>query len=131
MSYEEKKSQVLDVLDTFSEHTSATSTAELVNLFLQKTPSKMKLLYTAIDDSDFDAIAQLAHQLKSNCGFLGLIQLQTSLQKLEAQARRNDPSQFSELKTDIELHLKDYVTILQDLLESRKEQPSHEPNSCH
>lgn len=126
MNYEQKRAGVLGVLNVFAEQTSVKAMLELVRLYLSKTPPKIQDLQNAIDAKDFYVIEQVAHLLKSNSGFLGLTLLQDLLTELEQLAINQEAQRFPELKRDLELQMKDYTNILNEVLESRKEPLTYE-----
>lgn len=131
MNSELARAAVFQHLDIFGQHTSMAAANELVNLYLRKTPPLLNLMETAIDEANYSKIEQLAHQLKSTSGFLGLHELQSTLEKLETAAINKDAQSFINLKNDLFLFFKEYSVILHEFSEKRKEPVSHEPSTGH
>lgn len=131
MNQDNKRANVFTVLNVFAHQTSEKAMRELVNLFLSRTPPKLEQLYQALDELNFHLIEQISHNLKSNCGFLGLKNLQDLFIKLEAQALKHDASLFPDIKRDLQLQFNDYTLILNEVLLSRKEPSYHESNLSH
>lgn len=64
--------------------------AELVQLFLEDTPVRIKDLDSAVDQSDAHAIELAAHALKSSAANLGAMQLSRLFKQIEAAGRDQD-----------------------------------------
>ena len=64
--------------------------AELVELFLEDTPSRLEALDAAVDTSNSEAVEQAAHALKSSSANLGAIQLSQLFKEIEAAGRQQD-----------------------------------------
>ncbi len=64
--------------------------SELVQLFLEDTPVRIRKLCDALNESDARAIEQAAHALKSSAANLGATQLATVFMQIEAAGRERD-----------------------------------------
>lgn len=67
--------------------------AELVDLFLADTPTRMTNLEQALETGDAKTVEEAAHSLKSSCGNLGAVRLSGLFKEIEALGRedRLDP----------------------------------------
>ena len=66
--------------------------AELVQLFLEDTPGRIRDLDNALQSSDARALEQAAHALKSSAANLGALQLSRLFMQIEAAGRSQDLS---------------------------------------
>lgn len=58
---------------------------EILQQFLVQLPDELRILYTAIEEEDFDRVSQVAHSLKSTVGYIGLgDELYSYLERLES-----------------------------------------------
>lgn len=64
--------------------------SELVQLFLEDTPARIRQLGDALHKSDAHGIEQAAHALKSSAANLGATQLAQVFLEIEAAGREND-----------------------------------------
>ena len=63
---------------------------ELVQLFLDDTPSRMQELWSAFESGDPEAMERAAHALKSSAANLGAMQLSKYFKELESAGRSKD-----------------------------------------
>ncbi len=63
---------------------------EMIELFLEQSPSDIQEIGKAIKENDFDTIRAIAHRMKTSVGFMGLRPLLKPLSKMEALAEVND-----------------------------------------
>ncbi len=80
-----------DVIDSLRELDGETF-GELVDLFLEDTPPRLRALEEALAGDDADALEQAAHALKSSCGNLGAVVMSDMLRTLESMGRAGDLS---------------------------------------
>ena len=64
--------------------------AELIDIFLDDTPSRLIELASAIAQGDAEGTRQNGHALKSSCAQLGAAQLSEYCQQLESMGRSGD-----------------------------------------
>jgi HPt (histidine-containing phosphotransfer) domain-containing protein len=72
---------------------------ELVNLFLEDTPERIRLLNEALDQGDPLALERAAHALKSSAANLGAMSLSTLFRDLETAGRQKDLGKANGLVT--------------------------------
>lgn len=70
---------------------------ELLALFLDENPQRLRDLKQAIEDGDVKQIHYLAHTIKGVAANLGGSRLQHKASLLEVAAKQSDISQFTEL----------------------------------
>jgi len=63
-----------------------------INLYLDKVPEDFKKIKTCIKNSDYNKIAELAHKIKGNAGYLGVNSAFPYLEKLENIKKNSDKS---------------------------------------
>lgn len=63
---------------------------ELIDIFLDDTPNRLRELQAAVMAGDAHATEQAAHALKSACAQLGAANLSTMCRDLEAKGRAGD-----------------------------------------
>jgi HPt (histidine-containing phosphotransfer) domain-containing protein len=63
---------------------------QLAGLFLANTPGKMDRLREAVTAGDAEAIREVAHALKTNCGMLGATRMADACALMEDAAARAD-----------------------------------------
>jgi HPt (histidine-containing phosphotransfer) domain-containing protein len=64
--------------------------AELVELFLEDTPQRLRALSGALEQQDPGALERAAHALKSSAANLGALALSELFKELEAASRERD-----------------------------------------
>lgn len=89
---------------------------QVISIFLKETPSKMNLLFEAVNHSDYKQIEENAHFLKSSFGTLG-VNLYKELLEIENLAReKSELDKISQIlkKSDSLYHssLSEYKRIL-------------------
>jgi HPt (histidine-containing phosphotransfer) domain-containing protein len=67
--------------------------SELVELFVSELPDRIRVMQSALDQRDFEALGRFAHQLKGASGSYGFAQLMPALKQLELSARENPAEQ--------------------------------------
>ena len=63
-----------------------------INLYLEKVPQDLKTIKTCIKTSDYNRIAELAHKIKGNAGYLGVKSAIPYLEKLENIQKNSEKS---------------------------------------
>ncbi|MEM7030846.1 MAG: response regulator [Chloroflexota bacterium] len=71
--------------------------SELIDLFLEDTPTMLEAMVDSIEQSDADQIKHLAHSLKSSSASIGAIHLSNLCEMLEKQAGSGNLSTAQEL----------------------------------
>lgn len=64
--------------------------SELVDLFLDDTPTRLETLRSALHSGDTRVVEESAHSLKSSCGNLGALRLADLFKRIEELGRRGD-----------------------------------------
>ncbi len=67
-------------------HGNKAAVKELINIFLDDTPSDINLLETAINNSDFNSIEKITHKLVSSYSILGATNAINIFKKIESQS---------------------------------------------
>jgi HPt (histidine-containing phosphotransfer) domain-containing protein len=80
---------------------------EVIEIFLDDVPKHLASLRRAIEDGDGEAIERIAHTLKGECGYMGI---------LEISQRAHDMETFGQ-KSDVRLAAKLYATFEPELTE--------------
>jgi len=62
---------------------------EMIRIFLEQVPQKMKTLRSALHNRDADALERAAHSIKSSAGNLGALQLQQIAATMEESAEQD------------------------------------------
>jgi PAS domain S-box-containing protein len=92
---------------------------ELIELFLEDTPTVFATLETAIANQDGPVIYAQAHRLKGACANMGLRSLQAYCVQLEGEARNEDQEQltvtFTTLQTVYQATLLELVALRESL----------------
>lgn len=103
-------------LRSLTESISFEATLEIIELFFTDTPEKLEALNKAIDQKDCKTAQQLAHQLKSSSGYLGLSVLQKILEEVEIVAQEKEPLNLIILKQPMNLIYEESVKYLKAYL---------------
>ena len=109
---------VLDagVLQTFRQTMGANASAflaQLIDIYLEETPTLLQTIRTAVDQSDAVAMKQTAHTLKSSSASLGAISFSQRCQELETMGHSGTTARASELLAQIESEYEQVKTALQ------------------
>lgn len=86
--------------------------AELVKNFLTETPRRLHEIVTAIEKSDGEALAAVAHKLRGSSGCYGAMRLTDLCQSLELQAQRGAFSLAERTLTMIETETEKVAALL-------------------
>jgi HPt (histidine-containing phosphotransfer) domain-containing protein len=86
---------------------------ELIEIYLEESPTLLQALNTAIVQSDATAIKQAAHTLKSSSASLGAIRFSQLCQELEMMGSDGATAQVRELLVDIESEYERVKSTLQ------------------
>lgn len=92
--------------------------AELIDVFFQHTPGLLSKLQAHVNEWQAKEVEQVAHRLKGSSLNLGAEEVAKHFGKLEELGRNDAPS---EAKTYLELALKEFEIVEQELLELKKE----------
>ncbi len=112
-------------LKMLTDATSKRATEEIIRLFLKNTPTKILTLTDALDHANFNTIEQVAHQLKSSCGYLGLNLLQDTCEKLEQAAIKKENMELEKFKKALTIQYPRYSAFLNRYITPRKVKKSH------
>lgn len=93
--------EVLQSLRELSGEDEPSLFAELVQIFLDDTPTRMGDLEQAFQSADSDALHQAAHALKSSAANLGALGLSELFRELELIGRQSDISRAESLIQDV------------------------------
>lgn len=63
---------------------------ELIDAFLDDSPTMIRNMYTALDEKDVESFRRNAHSLKSNANTFGATELGALAKELEFMARENN-----------------------------------------
>lgn len=90
---------------------------EMIDLFLEKNPSDISELETAIDKKEFGAVRAIAHRMKTSVGFMGLKHLVQYLGEMELEAEgakdlTRIEAAFNKVKSDCELAVTEFKNAL-------------------
>jgi HPt (histidine-containing phosphotransfer) domain-containing protein len=113
---------VYEQLDLLANATSVQATEEIIELFLKNTPSRVANMREALDHLDFVLIKNIAHQMKSSCGYLGLQDLQETFVQIETNANAKDFSHFDRYKSLLESQFAQGSSFLRQYLEQGKQE---------
>ncbi len=80
----------LDELRMLSDDDGPDILGELIDIFLEDTPSRLIDLAQAVGNGDAEGTMQNGHALKSSCAQLGALQLSEYCRQLEAMGRAGD-----------------------------------------
>jgi HPt (histidine-containing phosphotransfer) domain-containing protein len=61
---------------------------EMIDLFLDETPTDLNRISKAIDAADHKTIAQLAHKLRNSSGLMGIEELSDNLEMIESKCEQ-------------------------------------------
>lgn len=63
---------------------------DLVDMFIQQTPDRLRKIDSAIKEKNKDQILRIAHALKASCGYLGAGQMTGLCSELEEMGKSED-----------------------------------------
>ena len=90
--------------------------ADLITVFLEEAPSRMKLIEDSIAAGDAKQVAFGAHKLRGGAQALGAIRLSEVLDEVESAARSNDLDSVALRIPDIRTELADATSELKRLI---------------
>lgn len=85
--------------------------SELVQQYIDQCPVYTAALHQAIDEEDFNQVADIAHPMKSSSASLGAIKVSQIAAQIEGEARSDDPSVF-----DLNARLDELEAVLEGTL---------------
>lgn len=121
----ESKSAVdWSVLHQLAQKTNETVVARLIQSFLKTLPTSLEAIRSAQSTQDLKAMKSWAHQLKSSCGTLGALELQTMCSELEVaiEADGRDSIVDASQSPTVEKLAADLLGHGEDVLEAFKKQ---------
>ena len=107
---------VIDKLKEYDTAIGETPMVEvLLKIFLNTTPQRLQALKTASATRDCASVAQLAHTLKTSCGYLGATTMKGLCLRLEKLSRSHSYGEIPNLVTQLE---NEFVTVKMDLVKA-------------
>ena len=88
---------VLDELLSFSDDGDPELLVDLINMFLEDGPIKVKAVQDGVASGDLEMAERAAHSLKGSSGNLGCRQVQAICEELQISARNNELEKSREL----------------------------------
>ncbi|MFL5814276.1 MAG: Hpt domain-containing protein [Bdellovibrionia bacterium] len=90
---------------------------QILTLFQDTAPMKVRSIQTALGQSDYATIAREAHTLKSSSANIGALELSTVCQTLEKAARSSDATTVSQESAKLQPALNTALTLIAQLPE--------------
>lgn len=91
---------------------------DLIQMFLDDGPSKVKSITDGLREGDMDKIERAAHSLKGTSGNLGARQLQDTCEEMQLASRQHQLDEVREITPRIVAAYADAEVALKDLLAS-------------
>jgi HPt (histidine-containing phosphotransfer) domain-containing protein len=90
---------------------------ESVGMFLEQAPDLLHCIQTAMDASDWPATALVAHKIKANLGFFGMLNSQALIQEIEILSKSGapDPAVIREKFNEVKIIMEDNLVILAEV----------------
>ncbi len=116
MAQEEDSQNPLDesVLEGLRELGDASLLAELVELFVDETPSRLTALRDAVEGKDAGAVEQTVHTLKGSCSNMGAWRMANLCAKLQELSRSGDLTPAPELLDQLQAEFDRVRATLED-----------------
>lgn len=92
---------VLEELMSFADDGDPELLVDLVHMFLEDGPSKVKAVIQGLELGDFDKAERAAHSLKGSSGNLGARRLQDVCEKLQNSTRHHQLSESQQLVPEL------------------------------
>ncbi len=77
---------------------------DLIEMFLEDGPTKVRAVSEGLSSQDFEKLQQAAHSLKGSAGNLGAHDLQETCDQLQSVSQNHDLNKVRELANDLETH---------------------------
>jgi len=92
---------------------------EMIDIFLAQTPEYVSILSDAIDQQNWDKIAEMAHKIKPTLAFMGVNEAKETMASIESRAR--DKEDYEGIVSDFKDLKDDFNQIFIGLEQKRKE----------
>jgi len=90
--------------------------AQYIHTFLETVPEELRLIQEASTRQQWMEVKSIAHSLKPQVMFIGLLELQQILEKIELQVRDNSNENVPSLVADLEQAMEKATDILIETL---------------
>jgi signal transduction histidine kinase/CheY-like chemotaxis protein/pyrroloquinoline quinone (PQQ) biosynthesis protein C len=97
---------------------------DIVSKFLKDVPAKRDAIRAALVRHDLNAVAAVAHSLRSSAGIVGAMGLSKICAETEESIRTGNPAAVPELMASFELHYGKVLNALQQMLAPAVERPA-------
>ena len=88
---------------------------DLIQLFLDDGPAKIKAVTEGLAEQDFDKMERAAHALKGSSGNLGAVLLQHACEEMQLATRKHDLDDSSRLTPLMREHFETACAALREL----------------
>ncbi len=109
---------IVEELLSFADDGDPELLVDLIQMFLEDGPAKVKAVTDGLDEGDLDKVERAAHSLKGTSGNLGATHLQHSCEAMQLASRSGEIDSVRELTPQIVSHYADAEMALQKLLSS-------------
>jgi len=91
--------------------------AKMITVFIEKSSLEIKDILTAVNEQDWDTIAQTAHKMKPAIAYMGMIEVEKKVEEIINLARNKENLNKIKLYSELinEVLLKVYVLLEKDL----------------
>lgn len=108
---------VVDELLSFSDDGDPELLLDLIQMFLDDGPEKVRAVHEGLQAGDFEKMERAAHSLKGSSGNLGARRLQNTCEKMQIATRNHDLPTSANLTPQLAA---DYAEVERALLELRQ-----------
>jgi HPt (histidine-containing phosphotransfer) domain-containing protein len=88
---------------------------DLIHMFLEDAPTKVKAMSEGLANSDMEQVAQAAHSLKGSAGNLGIRMVQHDCDELQNAGHANDVETVRTIVPRLEENFTQAIAALEDL----------------
>ncbi|HTN18910.1 MAG TPA: Hpt domain-containing protein [Pelobium sp.] len=92
---------------------------EMIDIFLAQTPEYVSILSDAIDQQNWDKIAEMAHKIKPTLAFMGANEAKETIASIESRGRAKED--YEGIMSDFGNLREDFNQIFTGLEQKRKE----------
>lgn len=111
---------VVEELLSFSDDGDPELLLDLIQMFLDDGPEKVRAVHEGLQTGDFDKMERAAHSLKGSSGNLGARLLQDACEKIQIATRAKRLDESRDLATELDAKFAEAEVALRQLLETYK-----------
>ncbi len=90
--------------------------SELIEIFLEDGPERVRTTLEAVASDDMDAVERATHSLKGSSGNLGATYLMETAEEMQTASRRGDSERVKQLAPELEARFAAAEDALKNLL---------------